>query len=166
MYSLFHIALRYLEYWIGSQNGRGHGIHSPFVYELVTTVFRDSTAYDDYNRVEDLRAKLLKDPQLLSILDLGAGSRVSSSTIRSISFLARHSAKPKKYAQLLFRLARYYQPRRIVELGTSLGLSTAYLALGASQSQVFTMEGCPDIAAAARKNFQQLSINNISLAVG
>ena len=106
LYSPFHITLRYLDYWLTSQNGKGHGIHSPFVYELVTKVFRDFTPYDAYAPVENLRAKLLKNPQPLAVLDLGAGSRATSTKTRSIAFLARHSAKPKKYARLLFRLAR------------------------------------------------------------
>jgi len=59
---------------------------------------------------------------------LGAGSRLGAYRSRTIGSIARTSAKPAKYGQLLFRLAQRFQPKTVFDLGTSLGLTTAYLA--------------------------------------
>jgi predicted O-methyltransferase YrrM len=89
-------------------------------------VLNDNTVYPDYSKVEDLRKNLLNDINILDVEDFGAGSAISKNSKRSIASIAAHAAKPKKYGQLLFRMARYYKPGTIIELGTSLGITTAY----------------------------------------
>jgi len=85
---------------------------------------------------------------------------------RSIASIARHAAKSKKWAQLLFRIVNYYQPGHILELGTSLGITTAYLASANKDLPVFTMEGAGAVAAVAQKNFGKLQLENIKIVEG
>ena len=80
--------------------------------------------------------------------------------------MARTSAKPAKYGQLLFRLVNRFQPAVIFDLGTSLGITTSYLAGARQQAQVYTFEGCPNIVLEAQNNFNQLGLVNISLVQG
>lgn len=131
MYSRLQLAEKYLSFYLRAANGRGHGIHSPFVYDFVRNVLRDKTAYPAYERIGGLRRTLLRDPGTLRVADLGAGSVSGRSPVRSVAEIARNAAKPPAIGRLLFRLARHYRPSVIVELGTSLGLSAAYLASGA-----------------------------------
>src|SRR5690606_39138406 len=121
----FIIALKYLSYWLKASSGRGHGIHSPFVFDLIGNVLNDRNKYPDFDEIEKLRRKLTADPTPVPMEDYGAGSSVGS---RSVGTITVNAAKSAKYAQLLFRIAKYYNPRYILELGTSLGISTAYLA--------------------------------------
>ena len=132
MYSRLRLAKKYFHYYLSAANGKGHGIHSPFVYDFVRNVLNDRSSYPAYAGVEALRAQLLRDPTLLEVEDLGAGSALQASRQRSISDIARHAAKSKKLGQLLYRITRYYHPAIVLELGTSLGLSTAYLSAGAA----------------------------------
>src|SRR5437773_2240186 len=74
MYSSLQLAFKYLHYYLTASNGRGHGIHSPFVYDFVTKVLNDKTQYADYEKVEDIRRKSLRDKTVLTIEDYGAGS--------------------------------------------------------------------------------------------
>src|SRR5678815_6084092 len=74
MYSSSQLALKYLSYYLVAASGKGHGIHSPFVFDFVTKVLNDRTEYEDYNNIESLRKKLLKDQTILAIEDHGAGS--------------------------------------------------------------------------------------------
>jgi predicted O-methyltransferase YrrM len=69
---------------------------------------------------------------------------------------------------LLFRLVKRFKAKTIVDLGTSLGVTTAYLAQSAkrTQGQVITFEGCPQTAAVAQQNFAQLGLTNITTVVG
>jgi predicted O-methyltransferase YrrM len=165
MYSSLQLALKYLNYRVTAANGKGHGIHSPFVFDFITNVLTDRTEYDDYNEVEKLRKQLLNDQTILTIEDHGAGSS-SGSKERSVSSIARHAVKSKKYAQLLYRIVKYYRPHSIVELGTSLGITTSYLALASPGGNVFTLEGAPEIAGTARKNFETLEVRNVKLIEG
>ncbi len=89
---------------------------------------------------------LVYKSQKISVTDLGAGSLVDKGNKRSISKIAKSSSKSKKIGRLLYRLAKYYQPVNILELGTSLGLSSSYLALGNNDSKIVTIEGCPNIS--------------------
>ena len=166
MYSHSRLAWKYLHYYFSASNGRGHGIHSPFVYDFIRRVLHDRKEYPDYSRIGALRRQLEKDRTMLDIEDLGAGSAISRSRRRSVSELARHAAKPMKLGQLLFRIARFYQPGTILELGTSLGLSTAYLAAGSLDARMVTIEGSAVVAAEARKNFQTVGLERVELVTG
>jgi len=104
--------------------------------------------------------------QIVNCNDLGAGSLHSNNAAKTIKSLAKHSAKPTKYARLLFRLVNHFQPDHVIELGTSLGISSAYMASARSQTDVITIEGCPEIAAIAMKNNKELELKNIDQLVG
>lgn len=166
MYSLVKLGAKYLKYWLTAENGKGHGIHSPFVYDFVTKVLNDFNTYYCYEPVEALRKKLKQDDTVLTLQDFGAGSRVHASYHRKISAIANSSLKPRKFAQLLFRIINHYQPKNILELGTSLGITTAYLASANNNIPVITMEGAAAVAAIAQKNFLQLNIQNITVVEG
>jgi len=140
MYSKFHLGLKYLSFYATASNKKGHGIHSPFVFEFITKVLGDRTVYPEYETVEKLRNVLLQDKTVLSVDDFGAGSAKDKTPTRTISSIAANAAKPPEFGQLLYRMVKYYKPRRIVEMGTSLGLSTAYLSLAGPGSKIITME--------------------------
>ncbi|MDP4254407.1 MAG: class I SAM-dependent methyltransferase [Bacteroidota bacterium] len=166
MYSRLRLARKYLHYFLTASNGKGHGIHSPFVYDFVRNVLNDRREYPPYRRIEGQRRKLLRDRTLLAVEDLGAGSVAIRPGQRAIAEITRHSAKSARLGQLLFRVARHYHAGRILELGTSLGLSTACLASASEDARVLTIEGAPAVAEAAKANFQSLGIRNIEVITG
>ena len=166
MYSKLTHAKKWWHYYRTASNGLGHGIHSPFVFDFVKNVLNDKRDFYAFNPIEGLRQQLKHNYTTIHVDDLGAGSRTSKSNERTVSQIAKHSLKSKKLAQLLFRMVNYYQPNVIVELGTSLGLTTAYLAAANGSGKVITIEGAPAIAAIAKKNFQQLNLYNTQLLEG
>ena len=166
MYSPFQLAVKYLTYWITASNGKGHGMHSPFVFEFITQVLNDKSVYSEYAKVEALRARLLKDDTVLNVEDFGAGSSKSKTNQRTISSIAKNAAKSKKLGQLLFRIVKHYQPSTILELGTSLGITSSYLSLAKPDARVITMEGSGEIAGIAEKNFKALALKNIEIKEG
>lgn len=165
MYTRFQLAKKYLVYYFTASNGKGHGIHSPFVYDFVRHVLNDTARYDAYDQVEALRSRLLRNNKTLTVEDMGAGYN-SRNRERRITDIVRYAAKPPKLAQLLFRMVRYYRSQSIIELGTSAGLTTAYLALANRNAAVITLEGAPKVADLAKSNFEQLQIQNIRVING
>jgi predicted O-methyltransferase YrrM len=166
MYSSWELLKKYSSYYFTALNGKGHGIHSPFVYDFVRQVLIDKRNFYAYNQVETLRKKLLRDNTLIEVEDFGAGSTIDKTNQRSIASIAQSSAKSRKWAQLLFRIVNYYQPKNILELGTSMGISTAYMSLANPKARLITAEGSAAVAAQASRNFQSLHLSSIQQVVG
>lgn len=167
VYNSFQLGYKYLQYYLSAANGRGHGVHSPFVFDFITKVLRDHTPRPAYAAIEQIRSELLQHSAMIEVADFGAGSgKLGSGPRRKINAIARTSLKPPKYAQLLYRIAAHYQPQTILELGTSFGISTAYMASAQPAARVITCEGAPAVAAMARQHFKQLQLNNIALLEG
>lgn len=161
--SLFQL-FAYLRFWLRS--GTAHGLHSPFVFGLYTTVIRHTGTFGAYAVIEARRQRLLSRPDRIRVTDFGAGSHTGAGQERLVADIARTAAKPPQLAQLLFRLVNHFRPATTLELGTSLGLTTAYLAAADSRQQVITFEGCPNVAAVARETFAALQLTNITLIEG
>ena len=159
-----HQILSYLRFWLRS--GNAHGLHSPFVFGLYTSVVRHTGIFGAYAPVEARRQQLLKSATSISVTDFGAGSHTGAGRQRRVADIARTAAKSPHLAQLLFRLVNYFRPATVLELGTSLGLTTAYLAAADSRHRVITFEGCPNVAAVARETFATLGLSNIDIVEG
>lgn len=166
MYNSFQLASKYLRYYITASNGKGHGIHSPFVFDFITKILNDKRHFYSYDRIEALRNKLLQTDRVIEVEDFGAGSSKHQSRERKVKDIARWSLKSPKYAQLLFRMAQYYQPQTILELGTSLGITTSYLAAANHAATVYSFEGAANVAAIAQNVFTALQLHNIKLSIG
>lgn len=143
-----------------------HGTHSPFVYKLTDEVIYDFNAKSDYKSIEAQRKKLLNDDSLVTVTDLGAGSHLNKNRTKKVSAIAKNALKSPKLAQLIYRLAKNTAPQHIIELGTCLGITTAYLAKACPSADVITIEGCPETAKVAYRNFQELELDNVELQVG
>lgn len=157
---------RYFHYYFTAYNSKGHGMHSPFVFDFIIHVLNDKTDYADYGKVESARRQLLHDPQLLNVEDLGAGSVKNNFRQRTVKDIAKHAAKPPKFGQLLYRMVRYYQPQNILELGTSLGITTRYLSLGKPSARLITIEGSAEVARVAESGLQKDGVENCRLVKG
>jgi len=160
----FQLIFKYIYYRFTAQTK--HDIHSPFVYQLLTTVINDKKLKSDYLEIEALRSLLLKNIDEIQIEDLGAGSLKKGTKIRCVAEITRNAAKPARYAQLLYRLVKHFQPANLLELGTSLGISTAYMAKACPATKITTIEGSEAIAKLAVDNFDSLHLPNIKVITG
>lgn len=142
----------YLKFLYNSKNE--HGVHSPFVFDLVTKCFYDKKKYQEYQSLSEYRKFLLKSKTTIEVTDFGAGSRVFKSNKRQISKIAKTAGISPKRAELLFRITKYFQPDTILEIGTSLGLATSALSLGNSNAKITSLEGCPQTMTVAKNLFQ------------
>ena len=184
----------WLKHQLTARNTGGHGVHSPYLFEWVRMVMSDKNTYYVWDEIEEIRQEMLKDTRELEFVDYGSGgplptspSKGRSANMRRVCDIATGSLARRKEAQLLARLVGWLgrplltSPSRggtgdeasedrkgltIVELGTSLGVTTAYLAAMDSRNKVVTYEGCPAVAEVAQANWEKLGLSNIACVVG
>lgn len=138
----------------------GHGIHSPFVFHLASEILQNAgKAKVELLPVTELRKVLATDNRKVNIVNLGA--RHEKRKQKTVKQVFSQSVSRQKYIELLFVVVKEFQPAQIIELGTSLGVATAAMALARSNSKIITVEGCHEIASVAGENFSKLSITNI-----
>ncbi len=166
MYSTLTLIKKYVEYYTKASNSKGHGVHSPFVYQFIREVLLNKQEHAATAAIESRRATLLSNKNVIEVWDRGAGSRQIDKKFRPIQKIASSSLKPKKYGQLLHRIIAYFNPANVIEMGTSLGVTTCYIASAVNDKPVITMEGAPTIAAIARQQFEELGIKNIQIVEG
>ena len=161
---MWYQILAYIKFLWNSKNQ--HGVHSPFVYDLLTKCFYDKTVYSKYSKIESYKNSLLKNTQIIEITDFGSGSRFFDSNKRTIKDIAKRSGTSLKRAKLLFRLIRYFQPKNVLELGTSLGIGTFSMALGPLDAHCVSIEGCPELSKFTKKQLERFEIDNVQLKTG
>jgi predicted O-methyltransferase YrrM len=158
--------MKFLKYFLFSSHKRGHGIHSPFVFNLVLKVFRNKISSDIVCTIETIRKKLISDSKIIEVKDFGAGAGLEKGNFRRVSEIARYSPVPEKYGMLLARLSSEFGKTTIIEFGTSFGISTMYMAAVNPEAIIYTMEGCPAISEIAGNNFMEAGLKNIKLLTG
>jgi len=154
----------YINFLIKSTNR--HGVHSPFVFDLVEKCFNKKTDKNLFKRWLKNKTDLLNNPEQIDVTDFGAGSKVFKSNLRKVSAITKVAGISNPRAKLLIRLVQYFNPTSILEVGTSLGLATTALALGNQKSSIITLEGCPETARIANLQFQKNQFNTIKIIVG
>jgi predicted O-methyltransferase YrrM len=142
-----------------------HSIHSPFFFDFYCRVLKADTHRPAFDVIERTRTHLLKSDLTIDVLDLGAGSRHVAGTKRRLADIASTSVTPAPWARFYHRICQQLEAKRVLELGTSLGLTTLYLAQ-VPGVRVFTCEGSSAIAGVAQTNFEHMSARNISLLQG
>jgi predicted O-methyltransferase YrrM len=139
------------------------------VFTLITKCFYDTKSKPEYAVLKEYRNSLLKNHNTIEVTDFGAGSKVFKSNKREICKIAKTAGISPKRAELLFRIVNYFQPEKILEIGTSLGLATSALSLGSrslgTNSKIITLEGCPETAKIAQEQFQKFNFKNINSEV-
>lgn len=163
------LPINYLDYLLKARGA--HGIHSPFVYALYHKVVKESPKYYEFAPIEHLRERLLRSNEVIETIDFGAakGPLAPEGGIKKnkkVKDIARKSAIPAKEGRLLFRLVNFVQPRTMVEMGTSLGISTLYQHKACPEAKMITMEGSPGTSGYAGVNFKILNEDSIKRVVG
>lgn len=155
---------------------RPFGVHSPFLYQFSGQCLYNDQHQPVFDTLERLRRELKADERSIQVTDYGKGlrfgpqrSKGSNQPLlyqRPVRNIARRSLQEPDVCRLFFRMVQYFRPATILELGTSLGLTTSYLALAHSQARVITLEGCPQTAVLARDNLQKVGAENVEVVTG
>jgi predicted O-methyltransferase YrrM len=151
----------FISWWLEAVDE--HSLHSPFFFDLYTTHIKPAPSRGTFGHIESLRKKLLNDHRFLTVRDLGSGDK--HNTVRRISTIARTNLSKARYSAMYARMAAHFNAVNIVELGSSFGINTLYLAEN-PRAHVTTFEGAPVIADIAALTFEFAGKKNIDLVIG
>lgn len=169
---IFHRIWAFIRHRLTAWNTTGEGIHSPYLFQLVRFVLRDENSYYCFVDIERRRELLLACEDTLDVVDYGsAGSKEGTHVQRRICDIAKTHLESARVGQVLFRILNFMgeeqkRPLEILELGTSLGVTTAYLASADSRNRVVTMEGSEAVLKVAQGIWRTLRLENIAWQVG
>ena len=141
MISQLEYALKYIKYWLFAKHKKGHGVHSPFIYNLIINVLNNKSNDETLNKVFDVYNKLRKSKEVLEFNEIGAGTNYKKSKKITTGKIVKKSSINLKYGKLIYNLIKYFNPKEILELGTSVGISSAFIAQAAPQSNFKSIEG-------------------------
>lgn len=153
------IALKYINYKMSSLTE--HDLHSPFLFNFYNELIKNTYPYFDFIELNNSRKNLLCNNIELEINDFGAGSKKLASKKRKIKDIASSGIAQKKQAEFMYRLLNKFNPKTVIELGTSIGLTTMYMAKAIPKSTIYTIEGCKNIHEFTNKTFKQIGLKNI-----
>jgi predicted O-methyltransferase YrrM len=154
-----HQAKAYLSYWLDAVDE--HSLHSPFFFDFYTKIVK-SQGDQENPLIENLRQKLSRDSRKITIKELG--SRASEKS-RSVSEITQVSISPLKFSAMYSRMIHYFKAKTVLELGTSFGINTLYLADN-KDVEVTTLEGAAAIAEIAQDTFEFAANDKIRLIEG
>lgn len=151
----------YISYWLDAVDE--HSLHSPFLFDFYTTLLKPPVKPGAFQHIEKLRQQLLHDKRTISVADHGSGKQAKA--LRKISAIAGTSLSAPRFSSFYFRLAQYFEATSIVELGTSFGINSLYLA-EKKDATVTTFEGSAAIAGIAELTFEFADKKNVTLITG
>ncbi|MBA4146037.1 MAG: SAM-dependent methyltransferase [Cytophaga sp.] len=161
--SPFHLIKAAASHWLHVVDE--HSIHSPFFYDFYINVFKKKSAHPMFTEIERTRRRLLNNSLEIEVKDLGSGSVHFNHSKRVLSKIAATSLAPADLCELYYRILQFQEAKTAVELGTSLGITSLYLA-AKPDVHVTTFEGSPAIADIALTNFESFNSRNIHLVEG
>ncbi|TVZ55182.1 putative O-methyltransferase YrrM [Lutibacter sp. Hel_I_33_5] len=161
---MFYQHIQYLKFLTKSTNQ--HGVHSPFVYNLVTLSLYKKTDAKTLNEHTLFKKGLLNNKNFINVTDFGSGSKIFKSEKRQVSKIAKIAGISNKKTQLLIKLITYFKPENVLEIGTSLGIGTTAIHLANPKNNIITLEGCPETSKVAKNQFEKFEYKNIDLITG
>ncbi len=155
---------KYLQFLLKSSNQ--HGVHSPFIYKLVTKGLYTKKSKKNWIEFKKIKQQLLDNKKIIEVTDFGSGSKIFKSNKREVSKIAKVAGISNKKASVLLKIVAYFKPLNILEIGTSLGLSTSVLKTANNSAKITTLEGCQETSKIAKNLFESNNFKNIKVIVG
>lgn len=151
-------SLKYIHYLLFAKHKKGHGIHSPFLFKLITEIFISKIEDKKLEQVFLAYNKIKQNKQLLTFEEIGAGSSYKKLNQLTVGKIVQKSSINKKYGKLLYGLVKFFNPETILEIGTSVGISTAFIAQAAPNANFKTIEGISQKIEIAKKISSKLNL--------
>ncbi len=163
----YFLITEFIKHLLKAKTKLGFGIHSPYLFPLVKHLQKPVKNKKSIKAIENKRKKLLKNNSSIKITDYGTGStKVKANGTRTVKSIAKYSLANKQKAILISKICTFLNPDNIIELGTSLGITTAYISTACPNAKIITIEGCPKTSVIASETFKSLNLTNVTLVNG
>ena len=149
-----------------SKSSNQHGVHSPFVYHFVTNCLYKKRNNEFQKLFLNCKNQLLNNKKTITVKEFGIGSTFFKTNKRSIARIAKIAGITNKKASILTGIIHYFKPLNILELGTSLGLSTSSIKIGNKKSKIITLEGCLETSKIAQQLFDHQNFDGVDIVIG
>lgn len=150
--------------WLDNPSRHGPAVEkvTGALTDLVDQRYRGAAA--DLRRVHDLRLRLLGEERPLQSLSEAPSGSGDGQTLGE----AASASAPPDQGRLLFHLVHAFSPATVLEMGTNLGISAAYIGLGLRYGggRLITIEGSGVRLALARRFLEELSVERVDLVEG
>jgi len=154
---------KFLNHFVLARNTKGYGVHSPFLFQFTRFVLMERNPYYIFEAIEQERTRLLNDKTVLNKTDFGTGK----SGDFKVCHIAKRSLSSARKGQLIHRIVNYLDLDNQLELGTSFGISTAYMASSSAQKRkCISLEGCQNTAHIAQQALSNLGLNRVEIIEG
>lgn len=155
---------QYIKFLLKSTNQ--HGVHSPFVYNLVTKCFYDKTNNSSYKNILNYKTELLKNKTIIKVTALKSDSNIFKQKRSIVSQIAKNTRVSDKRIKLLYRLSNYFKFENVLEINSSLGIKTIALYSANQNTNIITLESCTNTFEFTRANFKKHKLQDINLITG
>ena len=106
----------------------------------------------------EYRVNMLADNTEIKVTDFGTGK----SGTRKVKQIARKSSTEPRYGGVMQKIIDAFGIETALELGTSIGIGTMFLAKVNHKIKVTTIEGCPETYKFAKTEFDKRKIANVT----
>lgn len=141
-------------------------IHSPYLFRFFQFVFDNERKYYIFDAIERLRENLLFDDTIITFQDHGGRGKTAIEQSKRVRQAARTSLSGSGHCAVRFRIALMISAKNMLELGTSFGISTAYLASTGKNVYVDTIDASESHIRYARGIARALKMENITFHCG
>lgn len=165
--SIFGQLRNYVRFRFDSKPRHGYGIHSPFVFKVYTKIIEPDSKEDVFKPIEEYRKELKRSG--LTIIKKSVNGIVNNNLHGeeiSLRKIASTVSIPSHLGRLLYRINHNFKFDNVVELGTSIGISSLYLAAGNKECPIYTIDGEESVQNIATNRFWQLGYKNITAING
>lgn len=140
--SRIHIICDFIKFFISAKTI--DQIDSPFYFEFHQRVIKSYQSYNDKS-ISLYREALKSDQTIVKVGNVGAKSQITKKNKVSVSHISQNAVSKDFKCKLLLFIVNFFKSQTILELGTSLGVSTLYLAKADNLKKIISVEGEMDI---------------------
>jgi predicted O-methyltransferase YrrM len=131
----------------------GYGIHSPFAFDLITTVIEEKRAYYCYEALDRIRLQLQRENRKIRC---GNKELSMKKAMRTCCFSVEGY-------RLLFRLANRFHPEKVLVIGSGMGLTPLYVSACSKKTDCVVFEPDPPVAVVARNVVRKYARSSIKI---
>jgi len=126
---------------------KGHGVHSPFVYNLITKVIEEKLPYCAFEKIK----KIIPEPTSKKI---------------GIKTFSTKRVKTHKFGSLLFRLINFFKCNVVIQIGSPEITTSLYMASARSECKCIVLDEDKVICSKIKELSGDTELDNLEIKCG